>query len=87
MWKRGDPLPPTRATIEYVESQIGLIQDNPEVKIAALLNGSRYRVRNAIAEAIYKPFGQGHVLLAGDSAHAFSPTGGQGAYSSIASAF
>jgi len=80
MWKRGDPLPPKRPTIEYVESQISLIQDNPAVRIAALLNGSRYRVRNAIAEAMYKPLGQGHVLLAGDSGHAFSPTGGQGAH-------
>ena len=87
MWKRGDPLPPKRATIEYIESQIGLIQDNPAVRIAALLGGSRYRVRNAIAEAMYKPFGRAHVLLAGDSAHSFSPTGGQGAHSSIASAF
>jgi FAD binding domain len=82
MWNRGTPLPPRKATVEYVESQ--LVRDNVPVKIAALLNTSRYRVRNALVETMYKPLGQGHILLAGDSAHSFSPAGAQGIHSSIA---
>jgi len=68
------------ATTEYVESQISLIKDSTAVKIAAVLNGNRYRIRNALVETMYKRLGLGHVLLAGDSAHAFSPAGGQGAH-------
>jgi 2-polyprenyl-6-methoxyphenol hydroxylase-like FAD-dependent oxidoreductase len=67
-------------TTGYVESQISFIKDSSTVKIAAILNGNRYRIRNALVETMYKPLGQGHVLLAGDSAHAFSPAGGQGAH-------
>lgn len=82
LWEQGTPLPPRATTIEYVESRIGLVKDNPTVKIVAVLNGNRYRIRNALVETMYKPLGQGHVLLAGNSAHAFSPAGGQGAHSS-----
>ena len=80
LWKPGSPLPPRAAPTEYVESQISLIKDSTTVKIAAVFNGNRYRIRNALVETMYKRLGLGHVLLAGDSAHAFSPAGGQGAH-------
>ena len=80
LWKPGSPLPPKTTTTEYVESHINSIKDSTTVKIAAVINGNKYRIRNALIETMYKPLGQGHVLLAGDSAHAFSPAGGQGAH-------
>ncbi len=73
-----DLLPPKPMSVEFIQSQLDRIQDDFRVEIAALLNGNRYYVRNAVAEQLYKPMGLGHVLLAGDAAHVHSPAGGQG---------
>jgi 2-polyprenyl-6-methoxyphenol hydroxylase-like FAD-dependent oxidoreductase len=46
--------------------------------ISQVIASSRYRVRSAIADTYYRSMGSGHILLAGDAAHAHSPVGGQG---------
>jgi 2-polyprenyl-6-methoxyphenol hydroxylase-like FAD-dependent oxidoreductase len=48
------------------------------MEISQLIASSRYRVRSAIADTYYRSMGSGHILLAGDAAHAHSPVGGQG---------
>jgi len=78
-------LPPVKPDLAYVQEYFNKRRDIWEErnwpKVLEIRESSRYRVREAIASTMYKPFGtHGHVLLVGDAAHVHSPAGGQGAH-------
>jgi len=77
-------LPPAKPDLVYVQESFNKRRDiwDEKVwpKVLEVRESSRYRVREAMASTMYKPFGtRGHVLLVGDAAHVHSPVGGQGA--------
>ena len=77
-------LPPAKPDLAYVQEYFNKHRDIWEEKnwpkVLEVRESSRYRVREAMASTMYKPFGtRGHVLLVGDAAHVHSPVGGQGA--------
>jgi len=76
-------LPPVKPDLAYVQEYFnkhrGIWEEKDWPKVLEVRESSRYRVREAIAATMYKPFGDhGHVLLVGDAAHVHSPAGGQG---------
>jgi len=76
-------LPPAEPGLAYVQESLNKHRDAWEEKdwpkVSEVRTPSRYRVREAIASTMHKPFGShGHVLLVGDAAHVHSPAGGQG---------
>lgn len=77
-------LPPAKPDLAYVQESFNKHQSIWEEKywpkVLEVRESSRYRVREAMASTMHKPFGlHGHVLLIGDAAHVHSPAGGQGA--------
>ena len=77
-------LPPVKPDLVYVQEYFnklrGIWEEKDWPKVLEVRESSRYRVREAIANTMYKPFGaHGHVLLVGDAAHVHSPAGAQGA--------
>ena len=77
-------LPPAKPDLAYVQEcfdkRRGMWEEKSWPKVLEVRESSRYRVREAMASTMYKPFGaHGHVLLVGDAAHVHSPVGGQGA--------
>ena len=89
-WRVGFPvtvkneLPPAKPDLAYVqrcfEARRGMWEEKDWPKVMEARECSRYRVREAMASTMYKPFGtHGHVMLVGDAAHVHSPAGGQGA--------
>ena len=84
MVKAIDELPPAEPDVAYVQEYFNqhreIWEEKDWPKVLEVRTASRYRVREAIASTMYKPFGTcGHVLLIGDAAHVHSPAGGQGA--------
>lgn len=76
-------LPPAKPDLAYVQEYFKKRREIWEEKywptVLEVRESSRYRVREAIASAMYKPLGtRGHVFLVGDAAHVHSPVGGQG---------
>ena len=89
-WRTGfnitvkNELPPAKPDLAYVQEYFDKRRDIWEEKtwpkVLEVRDASRYRVREAMASTMYKPFGTcGYVLLVGDAAHVHSPVGGQGA--------
>jgi 2-polyprenyl-6-methoxyphenol hydroxylase-like FAD-dependent oxidoreductase len=79
-------LPPAEPDVAYVQEYFNKRRDMWDEKdwpkVLEVRTSSRYRVREAMASTMYKPFGtRGHVLLIGDAAHVHSPAGGQGTFS------
>jgi len=74
----GNALPPNPMTVEFIQSELDRKLGDFRVEITAFLNGTRYSVRCAVAEQLYKALGSGHVLLVGDAAHVHGPAGAQG---------
>ena len=79
-------LPPAKPDLAYVQEYFnkhqGIWEEKHWPKVLEVRESSRYRVREAMASTMHKPFGpRGHVLLVGDAAHVHSPAGGQGALS------
>ena len=78
-------LPPAKPDLAFVQESFDKRRDIWEQKewpkVAEVREASRYRVREAMASTVYKPFGTGgHILLIGDAAHVHSPSGGQGMF-------
>jgi 2-polyprenyl-6-methoxyphenol hydroxylase-like FAD-dependent oxidoreductase len=75
------PAKPDLACVQgYFDKRRDIWEEKEWPKVFEVRESSRYRVREAIASTMYKPFGsRGHVLLVGDAAHVHSPVGGQGA--------
>ncbi|EJD41335.1 FAD/NAD(P)-binding domain-containing protein [Auricularia subglabra TFB-10046 SS5] len=68
--------PPREPDVKYMQA---LLDERVKgARALRVLGGSRYRARSALAEHLALRRGDGWVLLAGDSAHAHSPAGGQG---------
>lgn len=69
--------PPREPDVRYMQA---LLDERVQgARALRVLGGSRYRARSALAEHLALKRGDGGwVLLAGDSAHAHSPAGGQG---------
>ena len=66
---------------QYFDKRRNIWEKKDWPKVLEVRESSRYRVREAMASTMYKPFGtHGHVLLIGDAAHVHSPAGGQGAF-------
>jgi 2-polyprenyl-6-methoxyphenol hydroxylase-like FAD-dependent oxidoreductase len=81
------PAKPDLADIQrYFDQRRGIWEEKDWPKVLEVRESSRYRVREAMASTMYKPFGtHGHVLLVGDAAHVHSPAGGQGAFPRLSS--
>jgi 2-polyprenyl-6-methoxyphenol hydroxylase-like FAD-dependent oxidoreductase len=78
-------LPPAQPDLAYIQESFdkrrGIWEEKEWAKVAEVRTGSRYRVREAMASTMHKPFGDGgNILLAGDAAHVHSPAGGQGTF-------
>lgn len=81
---KNEPLPakPDVAFVQqYFDKRRSIWEEKDWPKVLEVRESSRYRVREAMASTMYKPFGtHGHVLLVGDAAHVHSPAGGLGAF-------
>ena len=83
-------LPPAKPDLadiqQYFDERHCIWEEKDWPKVLEVREASRYRVREAMASTMYKPFGaHGHMLLVGDAAHVHSPVGGQGTFPRLSS--